>query len=121
MKGWLLIALTLAPTIVGAQAASVGGVWEVNATVGGTASYMKCTFTQKDADLTGTCEGDQGPRAITGKVDGKTVSWQFNTQWEGQTLTVGYKGTLESAEKIAGTVDVQPLSVGGEFTATRGK
>ena len=121
MKGLLLVGLTLTSTTVAAQGGSVGGVWEVNATVGGTPSYMKCTFSQKDADLTGTCEGEQGPRAITGKVDGKTVSWQFNTQWEGQTLTVGYKGTMESAEKIAGTVDVQPLSVSGEFTATRGK
>jgi hypothetical protein len=121
VKRLLLIALASIPAVMAAQAAPVGGAWDVNANIGGTASYIKCTFTQKDAELAGTCEGEQGPRALTGKVDGKTVSWQFTAQWEGQTLTVGYKGTLESSEKIVGTVDVQPLGVGGDFTATRGK
>ena len=32
---------------------------------------------------------------ITGKVDGKTVNWQFDTQYEGQTLTVYYTGTSQ--------------------------
>jgi hypothetical protein len=116
-----LVAAAAIPVVVTAQAAPVAGKWEVNANVSGTASYMECTFTQKDAELSGTCEGEQGPRTITGKVDGKSVTWQFNTQWEGQTLTVYYKGTLQSPEKITGSVDVQPLSVGGEFTATRPK
>jgi hypothetical protein len=120
-KRLLVPAVVAIPVLVAAQPPSVAGKWEVNANVGGTASYMECTFTQKDAELSGNCEGEQGPRAITGKVDGKSVVWQFNTQWEGQTLTVYYKGTLQTAEKITGSVDVQPLSVSGEFTATRPK
>jgi hypothetical protein len=117
----LLVFPAVAAAIVIVQTTSVAGKWEINANVGGTSSYIVCTFTQKDADLTGTCEGEQGPREITGKVDGKSVTWQFNTQWEGQTLTVYYKGTLQSPEKMTGTVDVQPLSVNGDFTATRPK
>jgi hypothetical protein len=35
---------------------------------------------------------------ITGKVDGKTVNWQFDTQHEGQTLTVYYSGTSVGRE-----------------------
>jgi hypothetical protein len=58
---------------------------------------------------------------ITGKVEGNTVSWQFDTQYEGQTLTVYYSGTSQSAEKITGTVNVQPMNVSGEFTATKAK
>jgi hypothetical protein len=121
MKRLGLLAIVALPIVVTAQPPSVAGKWEVNATVGGTATYSECNFTQKDADLTGSCEGDQGPKEITGKVDGKSVSWQLNAQWEGQTLTVYYKGSLQSPEKITGTVDVQPLSVTGEFTATRPK
>lgn len=121
MKRFVLLAIALIPVVVTAQPASVAGKWEINGTVGGTQTYSECNFTQKDADLTGTCEGDQGPKEITGKVDGKSVSWQLNAQWEGQTLTVYYKGSLQSPEKITGTVDVQPLSVSGEFTATRPK
>lgn len=121
MNRLVLLTLAIVPIVATAQPASVAGKWEINANVGGTATSSVCSFTQKDADLTGTCEGDQGPKEITGKVDGQSVSWQLNAQWEGQTLTVYYKGTLQSPEKIAGTVDVQPLSVNGEFTATRQK
>jgi hypothetical protein len=116
-----MLIVAVMPAAMAAQQASVAGKWEINANVGGTATYLECNFTQKDADLTGTCEGDQGPREITGKVDGNSVNWQLTAQWEGQTLTVYYKGTRQSPEKITGTVDVQPLSVGGEFTATRPK
>ncbi|PYR94191.1 MAG: hypothetical protein DMF84_06485 [Acidobacteria bacterium] len=122
MKRLLLIALAMAPTVaVTAQPVSVDGRWEVNANVGGTASDLDCTFTQKDTELTGNCGLEQAPHAITGKVDGKTVSWQFNTPYEGQTLTAVYSGTLESPDKIVGTVDVQPIGVSGDFTARRVK
>ena len=100
---------------------SVAGAWTVRADVSGNQSESNCTFTQNEADLTGTCNSDRGPVMITGKVDGKTVSWQFDTQYEGQTLTVYYSGTPQSAEKITGTINVQPMNVSGEFTATKTK
>jgi len=121
MKRLLLFALALVPIGAAAQPVSVGGRWEVSANVGGTASNMTCTFTQKDTDLTGSCETDQAPYEVAGKVDGKTVTWQFKTEYEGQTLTVVYSGTLDSPDKFAGTVDVQPLGVSGDFNATRAK
>ena len=110
-----------AAVAAGAQSPGVDGRWDVHATVGGTVSDMTCTFTLKDAELTGKCSTDQYAHDVTGKVDGKTVTWQFNTPWEGQTLTVTYTGTLEAADTMKGTVDVQPLSVTGDFTATRVK
>jgi len=111
-----------AAALPAAQQAAVAGKWKVNANIGGTASEMDCTFTQKDdGALAGTCEGEQGPREISGKLDGKNVTWQFNTTWEGQTLTVIYSGVLQSATKITGRVDVQPLSVSGDFSATQQK
>ena len=122
MKHLLFVALAVVATgAVQAQPVSVGGTWTVSSNVSGNASESTCTFTQKDADLTGSCKGERDPVAITGKVEAKTVSWQFDTQYEGQTLTVYYSGTLESAEKIAGTVNVQPMNVSGEFTATKSK
>jgi hypothetical protein len=122
MKRLVFLAFALVSVLaLGAQPLSVDGRWEVSANVGGTASDMTCSFTQKDAQLTGNCEVDQAPHDITGKVNGKTVTWQFNTQYEGQTLTVIYSGTLESPDNFAGTVDVQPLNVSGDFTAKRAK
>jgi hypothetical protein len=104
-----------------AQPVSLGGAWTVRADISGNQSESSCTFTQKEGDLTGTCKSDRGSVMIAGKVDGKTVSWQFDTQYEGQTLTVYYNGTSQSDEKITGTVNVQPMNVNGEFTATRAK
>jgi hypothetical protein len=101
--------------------AAVAGTWTVKADVSGNQSESNCTFTQKDADLTGNCTSDRGTVTITGKVDGKTVNWQFDTPYEGQTLTVYYSGTTQSADKISGTINVQPMNVSGDFTATKTK
>ena len=119
----LLVAfLTAIATLGTPQTASVAGKWNVSSNVGGTQSEAVCTFTQKDdGALAGTCETDQGPREITGKVEAKNVTWQFNTTWEGQTLTVIYSGTLQEPTKMTGRVDVQPMGVSGEFTATQPK
>jgi hypothetical protein len=122
VKRLLLLALALVPSVaVTAEPVSVTGRWEVSANIGGTASNMDCAFTQKDSEVTGSCEGDQTSHAIMGKADSKTVTWQFNTQYEGQTLSVVYSGTLDSADRIVGTVDVQPLGVSGDFSARRVK
>lgn len=104
-----------------AQPTAVGGTWTVRADISGNQSESTCTFTQKESDLTGSCAGERGTVMITGKVDGKTVNWQFDTQYEGQTLTVYYSGTSQSADKITGTINVQPMNVSGEFTATKAK
>jgi hypothetical protein len=92
----------------------------VSSSISGSQSEQTCTFTQKETELTGACKSDRGELPITGKVDGKTVTWQFDTEYEGQKLTPVYSGTLE-ADKIAGSVNVQRMGVGGEFTATRAK
>jgi hypothetical protein len=119
----LLLGALAVVASVGAQAqsVSVSGTWTVSATVSGNQSEQSCSFTQTDTDLTGTCKGERGAFAIKGKIDGKSVTWQFDMEYEGQRLTPVYSGTLESAEKIVGTVDVQGMGVSGEFTATRGK
>jgi len=117
-----LFALALAATaVMQAQSSSIAGTWTVRADVSGNQSESDCTFTLKESDLGGSCKSDRGTVMVTGKVDGKTVNWQFDTQYEGQTLTVYYTGTLQSAEKITGTINVQPMNVSGEFTATKGK
>jgi hypothetical protein len=120
MKSLLLVAFALAPTM-GIQPASIAGTWNVVANVGGNQSEQTCAFTQKDSELTGSCKGERGTYPLTGKVDGQSVTWQFQIEYEGQRLTPVYTGTLESADRIAGAVDVQGMGVGGEFTATRAK
>ena len=117
----LIFVLATAAAAAQAPPAAVAGSWTVRADVSGNQSESNCTFTQKEAELSGSCISDRGTVMITGKVEGKTVSWQFDTQYEGQTLTVYYSGTSQSADKITGTINVQPMNVSGEFTATKAK
>lgn len=114
----LALAVSLAPQT---DSASVSGKWTVSSSVSGNQSEQTCTFTQKDTDLTGSCEGERGTVSITGKIDGKKVTWQFDTEYEGQKLTPVYSGTIESPEKIDGTVDVRGMGLSGEFTAAKVK
>ena len=122
MKSVLILPLVLAGGFVlQAQSAPVTGTWTVASAVSGNQSEQTCTFTQKEAELSGTCKGERGSVDITGKVNGTAVRWQFDIDYEGQKLTPIYTGTLESADKIVGGVTVQGMGVDGEFTATRAR
>ncbi len=111
-----------APAPAAAPAADVSGTWNIVANIAGNPIEMQCMLSQKNAELTGTCTSQQQTALpIAGSLDGKKVGWQFDSAYEGQTLTVVYSGTLEAPEKIVGNVDVQPMSVSGDFTATKAK
>jgi hypothetical protein len=114
----LLLTLLLAPaTVLPAQNVSVDGKWKVHTDIAGNESDMVCTFTQKDDALTGSCTSDAGDKPLSGKVDGKTITWQYEPEYEGSPLTVKYKGTLDAAAaKLSGTVNVEQFNADGDFT-----
>ena len=86
---------------------SVAGKWKVH-TVVVQESDSTCTFTQKDADFTGACEGDNGKFNITGKVDGDKISWSFKTEYNGDPLTIGFNAQyIIDFLKAAGSGDVK--------------
>jgi len=97
---------------------SLTGKWKVHNDIAGNESDMSCTLTQKDNVLAGPCVSDQGTVNITGKVDGKNVSWVFKSEYNGGPITLTYKGTIAADNKITGTVTVEEYSVDGDFTAT---
>jgi hypothetical protein len=114
----ILLLCVSAFAIASAQdTSSFAGKWKVHSSIAGNDSDMVCTFTLTDNDLAGTCKGDQSDLKITGKVDGKKVTWSYNSDYNGTALTVKYDGTLD-AGKITGSVSVDPFGVGGDFTAT---
>ena len=94
--------------------------WKLHQSIAGNDNDSECTFTQKDNDLTGSCTADQGTVTLAGKVDGKKVSWSYDSEYNGTPLTVKFTGTLDS-DKITGEVEVDPFSVTGDFTATQVK
>ena len=100
---------------------SLAGKWQVQSNIAGNENSQTCTWTQKDADLSGTCTSEKGTVNITGTIDGKTVKWSYKSDYNGSPLTVNYEGKLESETKITGTVTVPEFSADGDFTATQVK
>ncbi|MDE3168455.1 MAG: hypothetical protein KGN36_21815 [Acidobacteriota bacterium] len=122
MKASLLTLAAIAIAALPAVAAdTVDGKWQLHQSIAGNESDMSCTFKQTSGDLAGTCDGPTGAVKITGKVAEKTVSWTVETEYNGAPLTLKYSGTLASAEKMSGTVSVDPYAVDGDFTAVLAK
>jgi hypothetical protein len=101
---------------------SLTGQWTVHNSIAGNENDHSCTFVQTDNKITGTCKSAEGKDLpVTGSVDGNKVTWQYNTEYNGSPLTLVYTATLDDSGKIAGSVEVQPFNVSGDFTAAPSK
>jgi hypothetical protein len=122
MRTLLLSSFVVFASLAGAQETpSVSGQWQVHMSVSGTENDMTCTFTQKDGTLSGNCNSDKGKFDITGKVTGKKVAWSYKSEYDGTPLTVKFDGSLDSATKMTGSVNVPEFSADGDFTASQSK
>ena len=113
--GAALVLAADAPTLTGTP--SLTGKWHVHNSISGNESDQICTFTQMDADISGSCTSERGTVEITGKVDGNKITWSYKSEYEGTPLTVNYQGVMDAA-KISGSVSVPEFSADGDFTAT---
>ncbi|UWZ83318.1 hypothetical protein [Occallatibacter riparius] len=80
----------------------VSGNWSGNFDFNGTSMPVTFKLQSSGATLTGTVEG-MGPAPVTikdGKVDGDTVSFNIDVDYQGQTYTLAYKGKVQ-----AGTIN----------------
>jgi len=120
----LLFPLLLASAgsiVFAADTPSLSGNWQVHSSIAGNDNDQTCEFTQKDSLLTGSCvSGDKTTVQITGKVDGKKVSWAYKSEYNGTPLTVQFEGSVDSG-KITGSVNVPEFAAEGDFTATPAK
>ncbi len=118
----IALPLFLLSTMAFAQSdnVSIAGKWTLHSSIAGNDSDWNCTFDQKGADLSGTCTSAEAAPKLTGKVDGKKVSWSYPITYEGADYTLTYTGTLD-ADKIKGEVAVDPAGVTGDFTAAQTK
>ena len=110
-------------TPVGAEADSVNltGTWGVQYMGGQGPIKFTFVFKQTGEKLTGDYSGPFGPRKITGAVKGNKVVFGWEQEGNGGvTFTVAFKGAIESATRMTGTVG-NPFcgDVGCEWTATR--
>jgi hypothetical protein len=104
-----------------ADGASVSGAWKVTGDVMGYPVEQVCTFAQDGKKLTGSCKeaGKDKAADITGEVEDKKVTWSFKTDYNGQEITVTFKGTLGDDAQLKGDIDVQPFNVAGTFSAKK--
>ena len=113
--------LLFAPTAFAAGTPSLSGQWTIHNSIAGNESDQECKFVQTENKLTGTCKSDDKDLQISGSVDGNKVSWKYNSEYNGTPLTLTYSGTFDESGKLSGTVDVDPYSVTGDFTAAPSK
>ncbi|HYE73647.1 MAG TPA: hypothetical protein VEF04_09960 [Blastocatellia bacterium] len=114
----LVLAFSTLPVL--GQNNSVSGTWKVSGDVMGYPIEQVCTFTQDGKKLTGSCKSAEASKPVeaTGEVDDKKVTFKYNSEYNGEQLTITYTGTLDGSQ-LKGTIDVQPMSVSGAFTASK--
>jgi hypothetical protein len=113
------------PTSVGAEADPVNltGTWGVQYMGGEGPIKMTFVLKQTREKLTGDYSGPFGPRKVTGVVKGNKVVFGWEAEGNGGvTYTVAFKGTIESATRMTGTVG-NPFcgSEGCEWTGVKKK
>lgn len=122
MKTFLLSFLLVSAAAVAPAAdnPSLSVKWQVHTSISGNEGDQVCTFIQKDTDLAGSCtSSDRGTVAISGKINGKKITWSYKSDYNGSPLTVKYEGTLDSPTKITGSASVEEYGVSGDFTAAQ--
>lgn len=112
------VMMALAP----AAPASVAGTWNLATNVQGNTGTPTCTFKQEAEKVTGSCSTPDGGQAeVSGEVADSKVTFRYVINWEGNPLTLVFSGTLDTDTTMKGAIDVQPMNVPGEFTATKAK
>jgi hypothetical protein len=101
-----------------APAPSLTGKWKIHIAIGGNEQDQKCSFTQTDKTLAGTCDSDHGEVKVAGSVDGNKATWKFDSEYNGTPITLVYTGAFDDKGKLAGSVEVQPFNVTGDFAVS---
>lgn len=111
--------LLFACSAFAAGAPNLTGDWSIHNSIAGNESDQQCTLAQKDNAISGSCKSAEGKDlTVTGSVDGSKVTWKYDSEYNGSPLTMIYTATIDDSGKVAGSVEVQPFGVTGDFTAT---
>lgn len=114
-----LSTLLLAASAFATGAPNLTGNWTVHNSIAGNESDQPCKFVLTDNKLTGSCKSqDDKDLEVSGTLDGNKLIFKYESDYNGTPLTLSYTATLDDSGKIAGSVEVQPFGVSGDFTAT---
>jgi hypothetical protein len=107
--------LTCVPATVRAQAAKIdlSGTWTFDVQTDAGGGTPTVTLEQKGDKLTGHYSSQTfGEQDLTGTVTGQSVEIVINADVQGTSLTVTYRGTVESKDSMKGEVDLGGLGSG---------
>jgi len=121
MKRALLLAMIFIASLSAANAADASGSWHVTGSIGDNPIDTTCKLTEKDGALTGSCTRKADGKAVdaVGTAKDQKIEWHYNSEYNGDPITVTYSGTLGKDGTISGTIVVDPYNATGEFTATK--
>ena len=97
------------------------GAWKIAGDVQGTQVQMICMLAETERKLTGTCTtGQDGTaRSVTGGATESGVGWHFDSEYQGQPISVQMNATMAADGRMNGTMAVAPFGAEGTFVATK--
>lgn len=102
-------ALLLLP--LAALAADISGTWKASFDTSIGKQDYTYTFVVKDGKLTGRAKSAGGESELTGgKVEGDTVSFVENFNYQGNNVAITYTGKVTSADEIHFSRDVSGMA-----------
>jgi hypothetical protein len=114
------LSLSLAPLAIAGQSGSINvtGTWAFDVQTDAGAGNPTITFKQDGENLTGHYTGTFGEADLTGTLKGKDIVFTFDAEIQGVALTSTYKGTVDTATTMKGTLEISQIGA-GTFTATK--
>ncbi len=98
------------------------GTWSIDAQFQQTQVQMTCVLAEAEHKLAGACTAGQDttPHSLTGVTTPKGLGWRFETQYQGQPITISMNATIAAdGTKMNGTMSVAPMGVDGTFVAAK--
>jgi hypothetical protein len=113
-----LIALLAGVACAPLLAHDVSGNWEFSVDTAAGSGSPSFVFKQDGEKLAGTYTGMFGKADLTGTVKGDQIDFKFDFSYSGQSGVAHYSGTIESAKKMNGKVELGDMGE-GTWTATK--
>jgi hypothetical protein len=121
-RGMLAMAAVLVLAVstlhAGQAKVDVSGTWAFDVQTDAGAGAPTMTFKQDGEKLTGHYTGTFGEAELTGTVKGNDITFSFTADFQGTPLTSTYKGTIENATSMKGTLEITGVG-SGSFTAKK--
>jgi hypothetical protein len=114
----LIAPLALSLTVAAQAKVDVTGTWAFDVQTDQGSGNPTIVFKQDGEKLTGKYTGTFGEADVAGTIKGNEIAFSFSSEAQGFQLTSSYKGTVESATTMKGTLDISGLGT-GTFTATK--